>query len=303
MTSAQSILKPEFIEFKTEDGLTLPGLLYALPGSKAVAVYLHGNGSSSVFYDEMKNRVLASQLAEKDISTLYFNNRGAHIIKKLFVRRGKKEEREFFGMAYERIKECVPDIDGAVRFLKKRGYRAFYLIGASTGANKICVYNFYKPKNDFEKYVLLCGSDDTGIYYHRYGKRRFWKMLTEAKGKIKAKRGEEIIKKMLPDAIFSYTGFFDIANPDGDYNVFPFYEALRKEKLSKKPLFRHFTSLRKPTLVIYGDRDEYTWGEVPKIVDILKGYQPDLDYRIISGADHRFKGREKSLAARIREWL
>lgn len=295
--------KPKFVEFETEDGLTLPGLLYAAPKSKAVAIYLHGNGSSSVFYDEAKNRALASALARKGVATLYFNNRGAHIVKKLSVRLGKKEERRPFGMAYEKIKECVPDIDGAVRFLKKRGYRAFHLIGASTGANKICVYNFYKPKNDFKKYVLVCGSDDTGISYHRYGKRRFWKILAEAKRKIKAKRGEDIITEILPDAIFSYAGFFDIANPDGDYNVFPFYEALHKEKLSKKPLFRYFRAVKKPTLVVYGDRDEYAWGDVPEIVAMLKSYQPDLDYRIIEGADHKFQGREKALAATIGEWL
>lgn len=164
-------------------------------------------------------------------------------------------------------------------------------------------YNFYKPKNDFTKYVLVCGSDDTGISYHLYGKRRFWRILAEAKRKIKAKRGEEIIKEILPDAIFSYTGFFDIASPDGDYNVFPFYEALYKEKLSKRPLFRYFKAVGKPALVVYGDKDEYAWGDVPKIVEMLRSYQPDFDYRIIEGANHRFQGHEKELATAIAEWL
>ncbi|MEK7542959.1 MAG: DUF1749 domain-containing protein [Patescibacteria group bacterium] len=296
-------LQPEFIEFQTKDGLTLPGLLYKAKKRRAVAIFLHGNGSSSVFYNEAKNRILASALAEKNISTLYFNNRGAHIIKNLHVRHGKKDERKRFGMAYEKIKGCVADIDGTVSFLKKRGYREFYLMGASTGANKICVYNFYKPKNDIKKYILLCGGDDTGIYYDILGKSRFWKLLSEAKKKIKAGRGGEIIKEILPDNIFSYTGFYDIANPDGDYNVFPFYEVLRKERLSKKPLFRYFKSIKKRALVVYGDKDEYAWGNVPKIVEILKRYQLKLDYRIIKGADHGFKGHEKQLAKMIADWL
>lgn len=296
-------ITPQFIEFQTKDGLTLPGLLYRGKKDKAVVIYLHGNGSSSIFYDETKNRVLASALARKNISTLYFNNRGAHLIKKLNVRRGKKEERKRFGMAYEKIKECVADLDGAIAFLQKQGYRKFYLVGASTGANKICVYNFYRPKNDVEKYVLLGGADDTGIYYRMLGKSKFWKLLSQARRKIKAKSGEEIIKEMLPDTIFSYIGFFDIANPDGDYNVFPFHEVLRKERLSKKPLFRYFKSIRKPTLVVYGDNDEYAGGDVPKIIEILKRYQPRLDYHIIKGADHGFKDREKQLADIIAHWL
>ncbi len=293
----------KFIEFQTKDGLTLPGLLYEAEKRKAVVIYLHGNGSSSVFYDEAENRVFAETLAKKDVSILYFNNRGAHIIKKLYVRHGKEEERKRFGMAYEKIKDCIIDIDGAIAFLKKQGYHKFYLMGASTGANKICVYNFCKPKNDIEKYILICGGDDTGIYYDMLGKSKFWKLLGEAKKKIKNKKGEEIIKEMLPDNFFSYIGFFDIANPDGDYNVFPFYEVLRKVKLSTKPLFRHFKSIKKPTLVVYGDQDEYAWGNVPKIVEILKYYQPKLTYRIIKGADHRFKNREKELAETMANWL
>ena len=113
---------------------------------------------------------------------------------------------------------------------------------------------------------------------------------------------EEIIREMLPD-IFSYTAFFDIANPDGDYNTFPFYEVLRKAKLSKKPLFRHFKSIKKPSLVVYGDKDEYAWGDVPKVVEILKSHKPELDYRIIKGADHGFKGREAVLARIVANWL
>jgi len=295
-------MRPEFIEFKTKDGLTLPGLLYQGEKDKAVVIYLHGNGSSSVFYDEAKNHPLASALSKKNISIMYFNNRGAHNIKKLYVRKGKKEEQKRFGMAYEKIKECVEDIDGAISFLKKRGYGKFYLAGASTGANKICVYNFYKPKNDVEKYILLCGGDDTGIYYQMIGKSKFWKLLAKAKKKIKAKHGEEMIKEMLPK-LFSYIGFFDIANPDGDYNIFPFYEVLRKVKLSTKPLFRHFKSIRKPTFVVYGNKDEYAWGNVPKVVEILKNYQPKLVYRIIQGADHGFKNHENQLARMIANWL
>jgi dienelactone hydrolase len=297
------VLRPEFVEFQTRDGLKLPGLLYRAKKMRAVAINLHGNGSSSVFYNEKKNRVFASALAKKNISTLYFNNRGAHIIKKLYVRRGKKVEGKQFGMAYEKIKECIADIDGAVSFLKKRGYQEFYLIGSSTGANKICVYNFYKPKNYIKKYIFLSGGDDTGFYYHELGKSKFWKILSESKRKIKSKKGEEIIKEILPNELFSYAGFFDIANPDGDYNVFPFYEVLRRVKLSTKPLFRHFKSIKKKTFVVYGDKDEYGWNNVPKIVEILKGYQPKMDYRVIKGADHGFKGYEKQLAEMVADWL
>ena len=180
------MMKPKFVDFQTSDGLTLPGLLYETKESKKAVIYLHGNGSSSVFYDEKENRDLPKSLAKKGIAFFKFSNRGAGIIQKLNIRKkGSEVERKPFGMVFERIRECVLDIDGAVKFLQKLGYKEFYLAGASTGANKICVYDHYKSKDIFKKYILICGGDDTGIYYSALGDKKFFKLLNEAKTKIK----------------------------------------------------------------------------------------------------------------------
>ncbi len=297
-------IKPEFVEIKTKDGLLLPGLLYEPKHAKAAVIYLHGNGSSSVFYKGKENYPVITALHKKGIAILYFNNRGAHIIKGLNINRKGRAKRKYFGMAYEQIKECVPDIDGAVSFLKQRGYKKFYLMGASTGANKICIYSFYKPRNEISKYILLCGGDDTGIYYRALGKSRFWKLLAEARRKRNKKEGLKLITDAYPTDLFSYKGFYDIANPDGDYNVFPFLEALGKVKLSKKPLFRHFKSIKKPALVMYGDKDQFSWKkDVYKAVELLRSYRPELTYKVIKGADHGFKGHTKELANIIANWL
>lgn len=293
----------KFVEFNTKDGLVLPGLLYEVEGSKKVAIYLHGNGSSSIFYDESEHRDIPEQLNKKGISFLKFNNRGAHIIKKLNVKKEGGVEREKFGCAYEKIKDCVLDIDGVVKFLEKLGYLEFYLIGASTGANKICVYDHYKPNNIFKKYILLAGGDDTGIFYSFLGKEKFFKLLKESEKKIKNGKGEDLIKELLPDEIFSYTGFYDIANPDGDYNCFPFSEVLTKTRLSTKPLFRYFKSIQTPSLVIYGENDEYAWGEINKIIDILKSYQPNFVYKVIKNADHGFTEKKSGVARIISNWI
>ncbi len=294
---------PKLVQIKTEDGLILPGLLYESLRSKKVAIHLHGNGSSSVFYNDDRRDEQVEALNKKGISFLLFNNRGAHLIKKLDVIKKGKEERKRFGMAYEKIKDCIKDIDGAINYLEKLGYKKFYLIGESTGANKICVYDYYKPKNKVSKYVLLGGGDDTGIYYDILGKKKFFKLLKESKEKIKKKKGEEIIKEFLPDNIFSHIGFYDIANPDGDYNCFPFLEVIKSIKLSKKPLFRHFKSINKPTLVVYGSEDKYAWGNVPRIVEILKEQKPEFRYKIIKEADHGFSEHQRELSRIMLNWL
>jgi len=294
---------PKLIQIKTEDGLILPGLLYEVPRGKKVAIQLHGNGSSSVFYYDDQRDEQAEVLNSKGISLLLFNNRGAHYIKKLDVAKRGKKERKRFGMAYEKIKDCVKDIDGVLNHLTKLGYKEFYLIGGSTGANKICVYDHYKPKNKVSKYILLGGGDDTGIYYDMLGHKKFYKLLEESRERIGQGRGEEIIKEILPDLIFSYVGFYDIANPDGDYNVFPFLEEIKSIKLSNKPRFRYFRAIKNPTLVIYGEKDEYIWGDASRVVDILKNQNPKPDYRIIKGADHGFSEHQRDLSKIILSWL
>lgn len=294
---------PKLVQIKTEDGLTLPGLLYEAMRNKRVAIHLHGNGSTSVFYSDDQRDQLAEALDQKGISFLMFNNRGADYVRKLEVIRGKKIGAKRFGMAYEKIKDCVKDIDGAIDYLGKLGYQQFYLIGESTGANKICVYHHYKLKNKVLKYVLLGGCDDTGSYYDLLGREKFFELLKESKQKIERRKGNNLIVELLPGTIFSYVGFYDIANPDGDYNVFPFLEVIKNLKLSKKPLFRYFKSISKPTLVVYGGNDKYAWGDVSRVVNILKERKPELEYKIIKDADHSFSNKQKDLSNIISSWL
>lgn len=297
-------MNPELTYIKTKDGFTLPGLFYEPKRSSKAMIVLHGNGTSSVFYAEKLNKALSEELVKKNIALLTFNNRGAHLKKGFDVYKGKNKEKVhvYGGMAYELIKECVEDIDGAISFLKRRGYKEFYLIGFSTGANKICVYDHYKKQNKVSKYVLVGGGDDTGIYYYEIGKKKFFKLLKKAKDMKKKKRGDELMPELVP-IIFSWKSFYDIANPDGDYNTFPFYEVLRRVKLSTKPLFRYFRAIKKPSLVIYGSEDEYAWGDVSKAVDILKENNPELDYKVINGGDHSLTGHTRELSRMVANWL
>lgn len=286
---------PLIIQIKTADRFTLPGLLYEIPKSKKAMIFLHGNGSTSVFYHDDQRIELAKALNKKGVSFLMFNNRGAHYIKKL--------EGKYFGTAYEKIKDCIKDIDGAIKFLEEKGYKEFYLIGESTGANKICVYHFYKPKNKIVKYILVSGGDDTGIQYAQLGKERFYRLLNEAKEKMKRHQGEELIKELLPDEIFSYDAFYDTCNPDGDYNTFPYLEVIKRIKLSVKPLFHYVKSIDKPTLVIYGGKDEWALGGGAKSAEILKQQCPDFTYGVIKNADHAFSHHQKEYSKIVADWL
>jgi pimeloyl-ACP methyl ester carboxylesterase len=211
-----------------------------------------------------------------------------------------------YGMTYELIKECVLDIDGAIDFLKTKGYSDFYLIGHSTGANKIVVYNKYKPENEIKKYILLAGGDDTGGYFEMLGKNKFENLLKKLKKEIEDGNGRKLISKYLVNLIISHQSLYDTINPNGDYNIFPFYEYIKRLKLSKKFLFGEYKQIVKPALVLYGSEDEYCYGNVKRCVNILKTLtegKNNFTYMIIEGANHGFDGKFEELAQIITNWI
>ncbi|MBV9476566.1 MAG: alpha/beta fold hydrolase [Acidobacteria bacterium] len=291
------------MRFEATDGVELAALLFEPKrATTRAAIFLHGTGGSSVFESKRTN-VLARELLDAGIAYFPFNNRGALVIRRL--RNAKKKKSLAGGAAHERIRECVFDIDGAIRELRRRGYRDITLIGHSTGANKIAVYDHYKPRNPIKRYVLLGGGDDTGMLYAPLGPRRFANALEKARAMIRARRGEEFVPRALSPMLLSWQSFHDMANPDGDYNVFPFLEAMQNVRLGHKPRFRYLRGIRKPALVLYGEHDEYAYGDVVRCVAILADItsaQPNVELGIIADADHGFGGKEAELADAIVNW-
>jgi pimeloyl-ACP methyl ester carboxylesterase len=300
-------VKTRLVTFRSTDGLRLPGLLYEpTRPSREAAIFLHGNGDSSVFYSARRTNAFGEELTRRGISWLAFNNRGAHFIKRLNRRRGTRSDSVMLGMTYELVRDCVPDIEGAIGFLREEGYRRFHLVGHSTGANKIAIFNRRRPRNRVSRYVLLAPGDDVGIYYDTLGERRFHRALDTAQRRVEAGRGLELVPPSISPFPISWMSLLDTIDPDGDYNTFPFLETLRGLALSRKTHFRDFRTIRKPTLALYGSEDEYCFGEVPRCVDILreKAREPRrLETVIIPGADHGFSGAENRAGAIVARFL
>jgi pimeloyl-ACP methyl ester carboxylesterase len=293
------------VHFDATDGVGLAGLLYeppdrrGRPSSTRAAIWLHGTGGASIF-DAPRTNGIARELVARGIAFFPFNNRGAHLVRRL----RKGTTRIGGGMAHEIIRDCVHDIDGAVRELRRRGYRELHLIGHSTGANKIAVYNARKPRNAIRRYVLLAGGDDTGLLYAQLGSRRFERALEQARGRINEHRGHELVPARLSPMMLSWRSFYDVANPNGDYNVFPFFETITGIRLGTRPRFRHLHALRKPSLFVYGDRDEFSFDDVPRCMAILaENVGPSAEIVVMEDADHGFTGRETELGELIAYFL
>jgi len=303
----------EFVSFLSTDKLSLPGLLYmpAKPTPKAV-IWLHGMGDAGVFYSPLRINALAASLNTRNMAFFAFNNRGAHNTKGLRIADETlpEEDRYYQGGTYfEKIEDCVKDIDGAVAFLKSRGFSEFYLAGHSTGANKICAYQVRAAHNPFTKYVLAGPGDDSGLYYADLGKKKFWAALNYAKNAVKAGKALQIMPKYSGMYPFSAQAAVDIMDPDGGYNTFPYYESTH-ERLGQKPLFEEYRQISIPTLVIFGENDEYTYtaGGVRPALDLFMRHTSNAmlkkhDFMTVADADHSFHCAEVDFATKVADWL
>ena len=291
-----------FVKFEATDSVELYGLLFEPKrASTRVVIFLHGTGGASIF-DTRRTNPLAEVFTSNGIAFFPFNNRGAGIIRRLHTR-GKKKRTIKGGMAYERIADCVQDIDGAIAELRSRGYRDFTLMGHSTGANKIVVYDHYKRINRVGHYVFLAGGDDVGLMYDELGGLRFRWALRRARAR---RNSEELVPFSMSDVPMSWRSFYDLANPDGDYNTFPFLEVMRRKKLSKRTPFRYLRAIRRPSIMIYGEKDEYFIDKPLRYMSVLAGVvgqNPNFELVLVKDADHGFTGREEEIGNLISGWL
>lgn len=294
--------------FDSTDRIALPGLLYEPPrGSKSVALWLHGNGGSSVFYSAKRMNALGEALTKRGVAFFTFNNRGAEVEKTLKRKKGRSSEYATLGFAHELIRDCVKDIDGAIAHLRALGYRKFHLVGHSTGANKICLYDAkQRGRSPVSSYVLVGPGDDVGITFDQLGTEAFHAALERARKEVKAGHGSKIVPKAISPRPISWASLLDTIDPEGDYNVFPFLEIIRGIRLSRtRPLLREYSKISKRTLVLFGENDEYCFGEVKACVDILREFAPPrrCRFEVISGTGHSFHGAEAELGEAIARFL
>lgn len=298
----------EFIQLLSTDKLKLPGLIYTPDKpTKRAAIWLHGMGDNGMFYNPSRINALGEALTDRGITFLSFNNRGAHDKKILSI--DGSDEQYNGGTHYELIRDCVHDIDGAVAYLRSKKYTELYLIGHSTGANKICVYDQKTEQTPFSKYVLAGPGDDVGGQYTALGESAFSATLALAKERAKSGNPYDVMPIDSGMHPFSAQSAYDIMNPNGDYNTFPFYEVATK-RLGSKALFEAYRKIRTPTLVVFGENDEFagTAGGVSDALIMLEDNThesiiDDCGFLTIAGADHGFHGTYDRFATSVADWL
>ncbi len=289
------------LSFPAQDGIVLQALVYTgTKPTKRLAIFVHGAGSSSILNNPELTNLLAQALEEQGVDFMSFNNRGAGYITKL--RKAATSPAaggtSYGGMAYERIADSVYDIEGALEWADHAGYTTFYLIGHSTGANKLCLYlSRTKIHRGIKRAFLIAGGDDITLQRARLADPAKVEALIDRA--LQAGKGDQLV----PAAVFpgehpiSFASFKELITEHSDYDMFPFGRYEKNPGAAQ--YFQQFKSITTPLTVLYGERDFGTVIPPSSAATLLKSLNPHTDYYVIPQADHNFTGHEDDLAAQI----
>lgn len=282
-------MKGELVKFRASDGWWLEGFL-VLPKrrAKTALVFVHGMGS--FFWSGVASRIYPAVLGA-GLAFFPFNNRGSAILRRFYSKRGHKHTSHVSGVAVERFTDCVDDIDGALAFLKKRGFTRFILVGHSTGCQKITYYQGKRKNPAVVGLVLLAPADDLNCGKKEFG-RRFPSVLANARRLVREGRGGELLPKKMGGPSFSAVRFYELHKPDSiEGNVFNYSRELRALRKIKKPIFAAF-----------GKNEEHTVIPAKRMLEKIRATNTLATTALVPG-DHGFKGGERQLQKALGVWL
>ena len=282
----------------TQDGLELQGfLVHPEGGGDTAAVHVHGLDGN--FYENRFIDHLARVYARHGIGFLTFNNRGHDYAADLLheAADGRSEYRQLGGM-YERLADCVPDIEAWTGFLRGRGFKRFVLQGHSHGAIKATHYLRAARPGDVVALVLLSPSDDLGLARQRLG-TGFEPAVARAKAMVD--RGQE--RELVPAGDFPHPAsagtLLDTFGPGSLAGMFNLSRTDRRA-------FPELGSVSVPVFLAVGTVDEAFVGTPADYVAAIRAEMrsaPSFEGTVVEGAPHNYLGQEPVLARALDRWL
>ena len=275
------------IEFQSRDGLRLHGFLVRGSSSKKCIIYVHGMTGN--FYHHLLPFFLVPA-ARKDFSFFSMNTRGHDSVAKIYY--GRKKKRIIGGTNLEKFEDSVMDIKGAIRALRKLGFKKFVLCGHSTGCQKTAYYLYKTNDRLVAGLILLAPADDYNAQKKELGKK--WnRVVNLCKKLVNQGKGNET-RKDIPDG-FSARRYLSVAD----------LKRVESRLFNYDGPLREFSRLTVPILAVFGSKEQYAVKPVKVYLDLLKQktHSKRFNSAIVNAGDHAFAKREAELARLVVHWL
>ena len=269
---AETSVRTELICIKTEDGISLTGLLYQPQQGeiRAGVVMIHGYGGN--FYTDVMS-FLPQSLAACGMAALAINMRDHDL-----------------GPKRNRFEENRLDIAAAVNDMARRGIRPLFLYGHSMGTNRV-LYYLAATGDSRVAGVLLTGPPGNLFEWNVrvFGREAASRVLLEAQDLVAAGRGDQwMVVDLGPLGKAFYTANHVVS--------------LRGPQSLSDP-FRNIAQVTRPILIVHGLADRLA---DPAVADELRRNAPaaeQVTVILIPGAEHTFRDHKKPLEEAVCTWL
>ena len=268
----------EICAFQTADNERLHGALLTPETTPSDLALLFVHGVAMNFYLPPLF-VFGKELAARGFPSFVINTRGHDWIS----RAGNLAK--FGGSAYENLEDCLPDLDGALNYLKQRGYRRIMLIGHSLGAIKSIIYQGTRQRADVIG-IVSC-SAPRQFFSERVARQAgFRELIEKAEALVVEGKGEELI----PVGVGSTPGIFTARSHVNKYG--------RDDRNDCRPYAKQ---LGCPLLAIVGSAEPKFFWEYAQ--EIVAAAGPTGSCKLVDGANHFYNRHTPQIVELIYQWL
>jgi hypothetical protein len=282
----------ELISFEAADKLELEGMLCAPTRSKTCLVHVHGMTDTFHGISAVDNLMHAA--FKNEMSFFTFNNRGMGTIT-VFQRLKEHLTFRTLGTSFENFKDCILDIDAALKMLRERGYRNFILSGHSTGCQKIAYYQYRGNARSVKGLILLGAADDYNWQIKMLGKKKHKESLQIARRLVRVGKGRALMPAEHEPSYFSAKRYFDLYSGS----------SVEAKLFNYEGKMREVSNIKVPILSIFGSKEEFAAMPPRKMLRISsqKFKHPYSKTALIKDADHCFCLKEEEVEAVVSKWL
>lgn len=266
--------------FPTADGETLHGFLIepaAVPGPRPALLLVHGVALN--FYTGPLPAI-GQALAAEGYPALLINTRGHD-----WVSRAGADLAGFGGATYERLEDCLLDLDAAVRWLGEQGHDRVVLVGHSLGAVKAL---YYQGERRHPAVVGVAALSCPRQYYtaRAADQEGFTGTLERAEALLAEGRGRELLWAPTTGSM----GLWSAETFVSKYG--------RHERNDVRP---HAARTGCPVLAVAGGAEHPYFPSYARELAAAAGAQGTV--AVIDGADHRYTAHVPDVAAALVQWL
>ncbi len=286
-------MKPcHLVEIVTPKKVVLNGLWFGPKKARRVFVFVHGLSSSAFSMGGLRDA-----LATKEDAVLVFNNRGFEILsgaKRL--EKGGVPSWVPAGCAREIFTDCVDDIAGAFALAKKSGAKDIFLVGHSTGAQKIVYALSRKGAPRASGAILLGPLSDQAAARAAGARKAARRQSVLAKRRMASGHPHELLPPLEGFLPADAQRFLSLYTPGSPEDLFPYYDAARKP--------HGYSSLTLPVLALFAGEDEHADRPAEEIEAWFRKHSHSRHFAslIVPGVGHSFKGGEKRIASAVRRF-